>query len=115
MQELQELADLLGAFSDCDKFCEYIYKGELRADGIHMDSIRKLIVKSKNEQEYKELLRKAILGAANSYSGWKYAPIDRVSRFLYEIPFDRIPVEMNYVTDPSKKAILKWRLETAGK
>jgi len=87
---------------------------------MHTASLDRIVYKSKNEQESMELLRESILAAANinagSYSGWKYAPIDRVSRFLYEIPFNEIPIKINHeASDPSKVAILKWRLSVAHK
>ena len=119
LKELEDLANRLLEYSDCRTFCGYIINREIRSTDVHTESIGRLRVKCKNEQELKEKLRETLLAAANidcgAYKGWKYSPIDRVTRFLYEIPFDEIHLHINHASDPSKKAILRWRLSIAGK
>jgi hypothetical protein len=102
IEDIYSLTEELQQFGDCQEFCRYVLEGEFRRDLVDL-------------RDSEDPISTALLNKADMLKGWKYSPIDKVTKYLYELPLREIPLNINHVSDPFKKYILRWRLETAQK
>jgi hypothetical protein len=116
--EMHDITNRLRDFPSCAEFCAFmdkkfkkdIWKALINRKGPHIEG---------DSLEAQRLIHKTITdykGPDGACDKWEYSPMHRVTRFLYEIPFEDIPIFVyNHGLDPHKKITLMWRLEVAGK